>query len=117
MLMLCPLLNLEGGWVSVALCLTWTKSPLIFTPRYYGDSSWHSRLGSLVWGWRPLLVRGTSEAQMCSSRFSTATVGVGSARSPPPPLLLVSVWLFLHTLSCRVPVQLVPRWLSRVVVL
>ena len=44
-----------------AVCLPWMKSPWVFTAKRHGDSSsWHwcPSLGSPVWGWHPLLLRG-----------------------------------------------------------
>ena len=51
---------------SGSLCLNQPQSVLVFTARSYGDlSSWHwnPKLGGPVWGWNPLLLRGTSAAK------------------------------------------------------
>ncbi|KAF6109551.1 hypothetical protein HJG60_010819 [Phyllostomus discolor] len=69
----------KGVWSPQALHLTQTQSPpLSKVTCYRAPSPWHwcPRLGSLVWGWDPLLLKGGPPQLRHSSRFRIAVLCV-----------------------------------------
>ena len=96
---------------------TFSHNLYIFTATNYGTFSfqhWNPGFGGLVWGWDPLLLMGGPLQWRYLLIFIRHTHQTVSRLYPSLP---VSMWLLLHTLSCRTSVQLDLRWFSVTVVL
>ena len=75
---------------------------------------WNPGFGGLVWGWDPLLLMGGPLQWRYLLIFIRHTHQTVSRLYPSLP---VSMWLLLHTLSCRTSVQLDFRCFCMMVIL
>lgn len=73
-----------------------------------GTSLLGPELCSLVWGWNPLLLKGTSVAEIPSQFVSDTWVWDQTIFVFAPPIILMG--LLMYILSCRIFAQLDFRW-------